>query len=68
MSPNHQQFLHSILQFIEENPSEIQHIALGDWADAIIVAPATANTIAKPNHQQFLHSILQLYLPLQVQQ
>ncbi|MCB8217022.1 bifunctional phosphopantothenoylcysteine decarboxylase/phosphopantothenate--cysteine ligase CoaBC [Staphylococcus aureus] len=33
--------------FIEENPSEIQHIALGDWADAIIVAPATANTIAK---------------------
>ena len=23
--------------FIEENPSEIQHIALGDWADAIIV-------------------------------
>jgi phosphopantothenoylcysteine synthetase/decarboxylase len=33
--------------FIEETPSEIQHIALGDWADAIIVAPATANTIAK---------------------
>ena len=33
--------------FIEENPQEIQHVALGDWADAIIVAPATANTIAK---------------------
>ncbi|MFS2145081.1 flavoprotein, partial [Kosakonia cowanii] len=28
-------------------PQEIQHVALGDWADAIIVAPATANTIAK---------------------
>ena len=23
--------------FKEENPSEIQHIALGDWADAVIV-------------------------------
>ncbi|HFG9087124.1 TPA: bifunctional phosphopantothenoylcysteine decarboxylase/phosphopantothenate--cysteine ligase CoaBC [Staphylococcus argenteus] len=33
--------------FIEENPEEIQHIALGDWADAIVVAPATANIIAK---------------------
>jgi phosphopantothenoylcysteine synthetase/decarboxylase len=32
--------------FIEENPSEIQHIALGDWADAIIVAPATAKYFA----------------------
>ncbi|MFI3135040.1 bifunctional phosphopantothenoylcysteine decarboxylase/phosphopantothenate--cysteine ligase CoaBC [Staphylococcus warneri] len=33
--------------FKEENPQEIQHVALGDWADVIIVAPATANTIAK---------------------
>ena len=33
--------------FKEENPQEIQHVALGDWADAIIVAPATANVIAK---------------------
>ncbi|MCJ1668380.1 bifunctional phosphopantothenoylcysteine decarboxylase/phosphopantothenate--cysteine ligase CoaBC [Staphylococcus sp. NRL 19/737] len=33
--------------FKEENPQEIQHVALGDWADAIIVAPATANIIAK---------------------
>lgn len=33
--------------FIEENPEDIQHIALGDWADCIVVAPATANTIAK---------------------
>ncbi|MCU5745744.1 bifunctional phosphopantothenoylcysteine decarboxylase/phosphopantothenate--cysteine ligase CoaBC [Staphylococcus sp. SQ8-PEA] len=33
--------------FLEENPNEIQHVALGDWADVIIVAPATANTIAK---------------------
>ncbi|UDI78473.1 bifunctional phosphopantothenoylcysteine decarboxylase/phosphopantothenate--cysteine ligase CoaBC [Staphylococcus taiwanensis] len=33
--------------FKEEDPQEIQHVALGDWADAIIVAPATANVIAK---------------------
>ena len=33
--------------FLEQNPEEIQHVALGDWADAIVVAPATANTIAK---------------------
>ncbi len=36
--------------FIEENPEEIQHIALGDWADAIVVAPATANIISKLSH------------------
>lgn len=36
--------------FIEENPAEIQHIALGDWADAIVVAPATANIISKLSH------------------
>lgn len=36
--------------FIEENPAEIQHISLGDWADLIIIAPATANTISKLAH------------------
>ncbi|HBK5956402.1 TPA: bifunctional phosphopantothenoylcysteine decarboxylase/phosphopantothenate--cysteine ligase CoaBC [Staphylococcus pseudintermedius] len=36
--------------FLEENPAEIQHIALGDWADAIVVAPATANIISKLSH------------------
>lgn len=33
--------------FDEKDVSEIQHITLADWADAIIVAPATANTISK---------------------
>lgn len=33
--------------FKEETPEEIQHVSLGDWADAIVIAPATANTIAK---------------------
>jgi phosphopantothenoylcysteine decarboxylase / phosphopantothenate---cysteine ligase len=33
--------------FDEKNPRKIAHIDLADWADLIIVAPATANTIAK---------------------
>ncbi len=30
-----------------ENESEMDHIALSRWADLIVIAPATANTIAK---------------------
>lgn len=33
--------------FDEKNPQVIAHIELADWADLILVAPATANTIAK---------------------
>lgn len=33
--------------FIENTPKEIAHIALSDWADFFIIAPATANLIAK---------------------
>ncbi|WP_040204917.1 bifunctional phosphopantothenoylcysteine decarboxylase/phosphopantothenate--cysteine ligase CoaBC [Neobacillus jeddahensis] len=33
--------------FDEKNPQVIAHINLADWADLILVAPATANTIAK---------------------
>lgn len=33
--------------FDEKNPRVIAHIDLADWADLILVAPATANTIAK---------------------
>lgn len=33
--------------FEEKKPSVIAHIDLADWADLILVAPATANTIAK---------------------
>ncbi|MBU0278289.1 MULTISPECIES: bifunctional phosphopantothenoylcysteine decarboxylase/phosphopantothenate--cysteine ligase CoaBC [unclassified Gemella] len=33
--------------FIEKNEKEIQHIDLNKWADKIIIAPATANIIAK---------------------
>ncbi len=33
--------------FNVENENEMDHISLSRWADAIIVAPATANTISK---------------------
>ncbi|MGM0522681.1 MAG: bifunctional phosphopantothenoylcysteine decarboxylase/phosphopantothenate--cysteine ligase CoaBC [Bacillota bacterium] len=36
--------------FDELDASDIQHIALADWADYIIVAPATANMIGKYAH------------------
>ncbi|WP_462409222.1 bifunctional phosphopantothenoylcysteine decarboxylase/phosphopantothenate--cysteine ligase CoaBC [Neobacillus sp. Marseille-QA0830] len=36
--------------FDEKNPQVIAHIDLADWADLILVAPATANTIAKLAH------------------
>ncbi|WP_271398234.1 bifunctional phosphopantothenoylcysteine decarboxylase/phosphopantothenate--cysteine ligase CoaBC [Salinicoccus roseus] len=33
--------------FKEEDPSVISHINIGEWADIIVVAPITANTISK---------------------
>ncbi|MED3725052.1 bifunctional phosphopantothenoylcysteine decarboxylase/phosphopantothenate--cysteine ligase CoaBC [Priestia filamentosa] len=33
--------------FLEKDPTVISHIDVADWADLIIVAPATANTIGK---------------------
>lgn len=34
-------------QFAPPQAWKPEHIALSDWADAVVVAPATANTIAK---------------------
>jgi len=36
--------------FSVENETEMDHIALSRWADVIVVAPATANTISKLSH------------------
>ncbi|MBA2874045.1 bifunctional phosphopantothenoylcysteine decarboxylase/phosphopantothenate--cysteine ligase CoaBC [Thermaerobacillus caldiproteolyticus] len=36
--------------FEEKNPAVIAHIDAADWADLVIVAPATANTIGKLAH------------------
>lgn len=33
--------------FDEKNPQKIAHIDLADWADLVLVVPATANTIGK---------------------
>merc|ERR1711990_989970 len=33
--------------FSVENESEMDHISLSRWADIIVIAPATANTISK---------------------
>ena len=33
--------------FNAENEAEMDHISLSRWADVILVAPATANTISK---------------------
>lgn len=34
----------------EDDPGQIGHIALADWAEAIVIAPASADTIAKLAH------------------
>ena len=33
--------------FNSDNESEMDHISLSRWADLILIAPATANTISK---------------------
>lgn len=33
--------------FFESNPGKVNHIDVADWTDLAIIAPATANTIAK---------------------
>lgn len=33
--------------FEERDPSVVSHIELADWADAVVIAPATANLLAK---------------------
>lgn len=36
--------------FDEKNPEIVAHVNISDWADISVVAPATANTIAKMAH------------------
>ncbi|QKS71487.1 bifunctional phosphopantothenoylcysteine decarboxylase/phosphopantothenate--cysteine ligase CoaBC [Paenalkalicoccus suaedae] len=36
--------------FIEPDPTHIAHIDIADWADLVLVAPASANTIGKLAH------------------
>ena len=42
--------------------NEMPHIALGDWADLLVVAPLTANTLAKMAHGLADNLLTSLYL------
>lgn len=48
--------------FNPENGSWNNHVDMGSWADAYIIAPATANTIAKMAHGIADNLLLTLYL------
>mgnify|MGYP005725249395 CR=1 FL=1 len=37
-------------EMFDANRSQIEHISLADWPDVVIIAPATANTIARFAH------------------
>ncbi len=46
----------------EENPTWNNHVELGIWADVLLIAPATANTIAKMTSGQCDNLLLATYL------
>lgn len=48
--------------FDPENGSWNSHVALGEWADLLLVAPATANTLAKMAHGTADNLLLTSYL------
>ncbi len=48
--------------FNPENGEWNSHISLGEWADCVVIAPATANTIAKMAHGVADNLLLTTYL------
>jgi phosphopantothenoylcysteine decarboxylase/phosphopantothenate--cysteine ligase len=72
MSPSAKDFITPLtLSTLSKNPvySDVSsgegwnnHVELGLWADAMIVAPATANTLAKMAHGQCDNMVLAAYL------
>lgn len=48
--------------FDPENGAWNSHVSLGEWADCILVAPATANTLAKMTHGVADNLLLTTYL------
>ncbi len=48
--------------FNPENGDWYNHVDLGNWADAFVIAPATANTIAKMSHGIADNLLLTTYL------
>ena len=51
-----------ITDFTESNTNWNNHVALGLWADAFVVAPASANTISKMAHGSCDNMLLAVYL------
>lgn len=50
-------------EFIKNEAGQwVNHVDLGLWADAIVIAPASANTIAKMAHGQCDNLLLAVYL------
>ena len=43
--------------FSPTEESEISHIELADWAEAVVIAPATASVIARVNSSTFRRAI-----------
>ncbi len=57
-----------LTQFVKDETGEWQnHIELGLWADALLIAPASANTIAKMTTGQCDNLLLAIYLSAQCQ-
>ena len=48
--------------FVQETGEWVSHVELGKWADAMIIAPATANTLAKMSHGHCDNLLLATYL------
>ncbi len=48
--------------FDPENGAWNSHVSLGEWADALLIAPATANTLAKMAHGVADNLLLTTYL------
>ena len=46
----------------EENPRWNDHVSLGIWADYMVIAPATANTLSKMCHGSCDNLLLATYL------
>jgi len=53
---------HPVVDSITDGQSWNNHVALGLWADVMIIAPATANTIAKMAHGISDNMLVAIYL------
>ena len=72
MTPASQQFIapltlstlskHEVLSELSENNSWANHVMLGRWADLMLIAPLSCNTLAKMAHGQCDNLLMAVYL------